>query len=201
MAYEWGRFTSWIAQGQNAVAVQFIASIILTVITAWYAFVTRSIMKATAQQASAALQPVIALSQIHKSLDDPIPTVLIQNPGERPVVFLDVLVACHPFGHKAIVHKHRGWDEQILAPGQDAELRLDFSQSLREIGVNKDSCGFHAELVVSDLSRKFVIQYDYIWVLGRFTCKLGLPWKVRWRYIVRPWGWRYNRLKSRLSGK
>src|SRR6202021_2640922 len=127
----WGRFTYWLAQGQNAAAAQFIAAIILTVITAWYAFVTRRIMKATAQQASAALQPVLALSQIHKSLDDPIPTVLIQNPGERPVVFLDVLVTCHPSEHKAIVHKYRGWDEQILAPGENAELRLDFSKSLR----------------------------------------------------------------------
>ncbi len=199
--HEWGRFTYWLSQGQNAVAVQFVASIILAVITAWYVIVTRSIMKATAQQASAALQPVLALSQLRKTLDDPIPTVLIQNPGDRPVVFLDVVIWCHPSGHEGIEDRLRFWDDEILAPGEQKELRLDFSKSLREIGVTKDACAFRAELVVSDLSRQAVIQYDYAWVLGRFTCKVGLPWRVRWKYFVRPWGWRYNRLKSRLSGK
>jgi hypothetical protein len=173
----------------------------LTVITAWYAFVTRRIMKATAQQATAALQPVLTLSRLVDTLDESVPRVLIHNAGDRPVVFLDVVIGCHSSGHRSIVDKLRGWDDQILGPNENTELRLDFSKPLAEIGATQNECGFWLEIVVSDLGRQVVIQYDYVWVLGRFTCKIGLPWRVRWRYIARPWGWRYNRLKRRFSGK
>jgi hypothetical protein len=201
MAYEWGRLTFWLTQGQNAAAVQSIAGVLVVVVTAWYTILTHRIMRATAKQASAALQPELSLSRLVRSPGETFHTILIQNSSGRSVVFLDVVISCHPSGHRPIVYKLRGWDDQILTSGDDAKLRLDFSKELTAIPVDESACGFHAELVVSDLSRQVAIQYGYTWVIGRFACTAGLPWRVRWRYRMRPWGWRYYRLKGLFAGK
>jgi len=196
MAYEWGRFTWWLAQGQNAVAIQAVAAIGVVFITLWYALLTHRIMKATGKQASAALQPVLSLRQLDDTSGDPFYTLLIENCSERPIVFLDVKTACYPGGHGPIVHRARQFDDQILTPGNNAQLHLDFSKELELIRVDKFMCGFVANLVVSDLSRQVAIQYEYIWVLERFSCTTGLPWRVRLRYKIRPWVARYYRLKT-----
>jgi hypothetical protein len=158
-------------------------------------------MKATAKQASAALQPELSLCRLGKSGDESFHTILIENKSDRPVVFLDVVISCHPMGHKAIVHKLRGWDDQILSAGNNAMLKLDFSEELTALRVDISMCGFGADIVVSDLSRQVAIQYDFVWVVGRFACKVGMPFRVRWRYRLRPWGWRYHRVKGRFFSK
>jgi hypothetical protein len=112
---------------------------------------------------------------------------------------MDVVVSRYPTGHGSIVHKLRGWDDQILAPGGNARLRLDFSEELAGLQLPEDACGYLADLVVSDLSRQVAIQYEYIWVLGRFSSKAGLPWRVRWRYRIRSLGWKYYRVRRWLS--
>jgi hypothetical protein len=195
MAYEWGRFTYWLAQGQNAAAVQSIAAVLVLLVTAWYTFLTHWIMKATARQASAALQPELSLHRFVRAEGENFHTILIENSSGRPVVFLDVVISCHRHGHKAIIHKLRGYDDQILAVSENTKLKLDFSRELTAMHVHEDSCGYQAVLVVSDLSRQVAIEYDYTWVVGRFAGKAGMPWRVRWRYRMRPWGWRYNRVK------
>src|SRR2546425_991587 len=105
MAYEWGRFTWWLAQGQNAVAVQVVAAFVLVGVTAWYTYLTHRVMKATGKQASAALQPLLSLKRLARSAGETFHTILIQNSSDRPVVFLDVVISCYPSGHRPIVHK------------------------------------------------------------------------------------------------
>ncbi len=194
MAYEWRRFTYWLAQGQNAAAVQSVASVLVVLVTAWYTFLTHWIMKATARQASAALQPELALFRFARAEGETFHTILIQNSSGRPVVFLDVVISCYPMGHSPIIHKLRGWDDQILPAGENTKLKLDFSKQLNTIRVDEGACSFNADLVVSDLSRQVAIQYEYSWLNGRFVGKAGLPSRVRWRYRMRPWGWKYNRV-------
>jgi hypothetical protein len=36
---------------------------------------------------------------------------------------------------------------------------------------------------------------------GTIAGKAGMPWRVRWRYRLRPWGWRYNRVKYWLRDR
>ena len=191
MAYEWGRFTYWLAQGQNAVAVQSIAGVLVVVVTAWYTILTHWIMKATAKQASAALQPELSLCRFARSPGETFHTILIQNPSGRPVVFLDVVISCYLKGRRPIIHKLRAWDDQILSSGDNVKLQLDFSSELTASRVDENACGYYAEMVVSDLSRQVAIKYEYAWVVGNFSCRAGLPWRVRWRYRVRPLKWRY----------
>ncbi len=201
MAHEWGRFVSWLSQGQNATVVQALATTFVALITLWYAFLTHWIMKATAKQASAALQPVLSLTRFARTSGDNFHTILIQNSSGRPVVFLDVVISCYPSGRKHIVHPLRAWDDQILSSGENMKLRLNFSSELAALHLYEDACAFNAELVVSDLSRQVAIRYEYNWASGNFICNTGLPWKVRWRYWLRPWGWRYYRVKSWFSGR
>jgi hypothetical protein len=195
MCFLWlqlGRFWHWVQEGGNS-------NIILVGITLIYVWLTGRIMKATTRQASGSLQPVLSLCRFAKSGDESFHTILIENKSDRPVVFLDVVISCHPMGHKAIVHNLRGWDDQILSTGDNARLKLDFSKELAALRIDISMCGFGADIVVSDLSRQVAIQYDFAWAVGRFACKVGMPFRVRWRYRLRPWGWRYHRVKSRFS--
>ena len=68
MEYEWGRFVYWLSQGQNAAAVQAIAalggltaSVLLTAITAWYAWLTKHILVASTLQALDEMRPELNL--------------------------------------------------------------------------------------------------------------------------------------------
>ncbi|MCX6594558.1 MAG: hypothetical protein NTZ56_23850 [Acidobacteria bacterium] len=197
MIDEWGKFTAWLDAGHNAAAVHVVVAV--AVVTAWYAYLTHRIMRATAKQPYAALQPEDPLCEFARAEEEKFHTILVENKSVRPVVFLDVVISCHPMGRESIVHKLRGWDDQILSAGDHAKLRLDFSKELAELGMSEDMCGFGADIVVSDLSRQVAIQYHFAWVVGLYDCKLGMPWNVRWRYRFRPWGWRYHRIKGWFS--
>jgi hypothetical protein len=194
VTYEWGRLTYWLAQGQNAVAMQVVAAALVALVTAWYTFLTHRIMKATARQASAALQPVLALSPLVRAPDETFSTLLVHNPSDRPIVFLDVHISCHPSGHRAIVQKRREWDDQILPPKEHFKLQLDFVKELVAINMPEDACGFYAEIVAADLSRQVAIRYS--WAKGHFFCTTGLPFHTWLRHKLRPWGWWYHRMKG-----
>jgi hypothetical protein len=84
---------------------------------------------------------------------------------------------------------------EVAPDGGDTKLPMDFSRELKQKHIHEDSVGYQAVLVVSDLSRQVAIEYEFFWVVGRFTGKAGMPWRVRWRYRLRPWGWRYSRVK------
>jgi hypothetical protein len=84
----------WLAQGQNAVTGQLIAAVLVLFVTAWYTVLTHRIMKATAKQASAALQPELSLCRFARSPGETFHTILIQNSSGRSVVFLDVVISC-----------------------------------------------------------------------------------------------------------
>ncbi len=189
-----GRFWWWVQQGGNS-------SLVLVAITAWYVYLTHRIMKATARQATALLQPALSIVRLVKPDEEGKRCLLIQNLGSQPVVFLDVVVGCFPYGKPGIVRRLRGWDDIVLPAGKDAELDYDFSKDMGSIHVSPDACGYQALIVVSDLSRQVGGQYEYLPVLGRLSFTLGVPLRVRLRYMARPWGWRYHRLKSRFAKK
>jgi hypothetical protein len=198
MANQWERFVWWLGLGQNATALQAIAAVLGTAVTILYAFLTYRIMKATIRQVHAALQPVVAIYR-HTSETNLIPTLMISNSGERPVVFLDVVISCVPRGHERLVRRLSAWDEQILAAGDHATLALDFSKHLTQFAIRQDSCALQARLVISDLSRQAVLQYNYAWVNADCSCKLGLPFQVRWHYLTSPFRYYYHRFKYWLK--
>ena len=158
-------------------------------------------MKATGKQASAALQHVLAMYRFQRSTGETFHTILIRNSSDRPIVFLDVVISCYPMGRRPITLKLRGWDDQILSSGDSANLQLDFTKQLTALRIGEDACGYHAEIVVSDLSRQVAIQYGYTWVVGRFVCKNGLHLRVRWRYRLSNLRWRYYRGKKLFSSR
>jgi hypothetical protein len=181
-----GHVASWLQQGGNS-------NIILIGITAWYAILTHWIMKATHKQATAVLQPQLSIHPMVRQGEQTFHTLIVKNSGDRPIVFLDVRNSCHPDKRDSIVHNLH-WDDQILPPGEDYKLKINFQKELEVIGVHESSCGFRTTIVVCDLSRQVAIEYEYLWVLGRFSCKSGMPWRVRFKYWIRPWGWRYHRV-------
>jgi hypothetical protein len=157
-------------------------------------------MKASTRQATAMLQPNLSINNLIEH-DRPSSRrhLYIKNQGTQPIVFLDFTIRCFPHGKKSIVQRKTALDDVILFVAGEYDLNFDFSTELAAIHVQDSSCGYRVLLVVSDLSRQVVIQYEYFPVLGRTQCTLGMPLRVRWKYRVRPWKWRYNRAKGWLK--
>lgn len=197
MSFLWtqlSRFWWWVQQGGNS-------NVVLIAVTVCYVYLTHRIMKATARQATALLQPALSVARLAKPGGENTRTLLVQNVGSQPVVFLDVTMGCFPHGKRPIVRRLRGWDDIILPAGEHTELEYDFSKELSAIHSSPDACGYQALIVVSDLSRSVGGQYEFLPVLGRFSFTLGVPLRVRLRYLVRPWGWRYRRIRNRFLKK
>jgi hypothetical protein len=156
-------------------------------------------MKASTRQAVASLQPALLVCRSNKPDGKPTATYLyVKNLGTQPVVFLDFTVKCAPSKGSPMLDKQTFIDETILGGGDSVTLNYDFSQQLSQLNVTSDMCGYHALIVVSDLSRQVVLQYEYFQVLGKTMCRLGMPIRVRWKYASRPWRWRYYRVKHWL---
>lgn len=73
------------------------------------------------------------------------------------------------------MQRERGLDDVILYAKGKFELSFDFTTELEKIHVPDRLCGYQVLLVVSDLSRQVVIQYEYMPVVGRPQCTLGMP--------------------------
>ena len=192
MFHELQRFVWWLGQGQNS-------TVVLVLITFWYTFLTHRIMKASTRQAVASFQPALLVCGLSKRDGKPTATYLyVKNLGTQPVVFLDFTVRCSPHGRSSILDRQIRMDDTILSGGDNITLDYDFSDQLSTVQVSSDMCGYHALIVVSDLGRQVVLQYDYFQVSGITMCRLGMPMRVRWKYASRPWRWRYYRFKHWL---
>ena len=146
----------WIQQGGNS-------SIVLIGVTTVYVFLTWRIMRATARQAATMLQPVLSFEQFTE-IEQGIANhnnVRIENQGNQPVVFLNVERSCYPHGHKAIVK--RGWfEDYVLSARASINLSFDFRTELTDIHVDESYCGYSIVIVVSDLSRQVVAEYEFM---------------------------------------
>jgi hypothetical protein len=183
-------FWNWIQQSTNA-------NIVLVGVTTVYVFLTWRIVRATARQAAAMLQPVLSVSrfsQMREGRNDN-NNVLVKNLGNQPVVFLHVVLTCHIFGHETIIRHEAGYRDHVLATQSHIIIPFDFSTELALDNIQPDFCGFGIFIVVSDLSRQVVAQYVYAPVVGHLSCTLGYPIGLRWRNFNRIWIWRYSQLK------
>lgn len=187
-----GRFWWWFQQGGNS-------TIVLSVLTALYVCLTYRIMKATARQARASLQPALSIGKLLKTTEQRTSTLLIENLGSQAVVFLDVTVNCFPWGKNPIVRRFELWDDTVLGAGKHRQLYYDFSEELNAIHCPPEACSCQALIVVSDLSHQVGGQYEYLPGSGCLTFRLGIPRRFRLRYMVRPWVWRYERIKGRFT--
>ena len=185
MVDELGRFWYWVQQGGNS-------NLVLIAVTICYVLLTHRIMKASVQQARALLQPALSVNVLLKGNQGSKSFITIKNIGNQSVVFLAVIVKCLPRMAVAIMHQ-KGWDDLVLPAGETTELEYDFRQELEQLGTSSDYCGYQVRLVVSDLSRQVVGEYEFLPVLGRLSYRTGFPLRVRLPYLVRKWKWAYYR--------
>lgn len=183
---------TWIQTGGNS-------NIVLIGITAWYAILTHRIMRATARQARAILQPSLNICRYGPVAGRTEKRLFIENLGAQAAVFLDVTVGCFPNGRKPIQRKLRGWDEIVLGAGKNVDLTYDFVEELGRIGVDDSLCGYQVSIIAADLSRQIGGRYTYLPVIGQLTYTTGVPFSVRLRYLLRPLNWQYNRIRQRFT--
>lgn len=183
------RFWYWVQQGGNS-------NIVLIGVTAWYVLLTRRIMKATARQAAAMLQPVLTINGFIKSDEPNAKYIYVENAGSQPVVLIDLQISCYPHGRKPMTKSGVIFADYVLSATKQIELPYGFAKELNAIHVSEDMCGYQISIVVADLSRQVVAHYQYYPVMGHLTCTLGMPSSTQWRVLVRQWKWKYYGLRS-----
>ena len=101
MAYQWDRFIYWLAQGQNAGAVQALAAlctvvltVILLIITAVYAYFTWHLLRTSRQGLETTAEPQFTVSLTTEVLDENSEEVVttIQNVGNMSFTVRLVMV-------------------------------------------------------------------------------------------------------------
>lgn len=175
------------------------ATIILVFITALYVFLTFHMTKAIARQTRAMVQPV-ALLAFHWKEERyyPVGYFEIKNLGTQPLLLLDIKLRCHDGGTgKDFLEHYTLWDEHIIPPGESLQPQFDFKRELERTKLSWDSgwLSYVLEVVTSDLSKQVFLTYLNIPVLSVANVHKGMPLSVRWRYLIRPFKWRFHRLK------
>jgi hypothetical protein len=196
---DWYRLWAWLLENGASRATA-----ILVFITGFYAFLTWRMTSAVARQTRAMIQPV-ALLEFHWEQERYYPASYfeIRNLGNQPLLLLDTKLWCGcgaPRGRSFTEH-YTLWDEHIIPPGESLSLRFDFKSQLEraKLSPNPMFLSYSLEVVASDLSKQIVLTYRNIPVLGIVNVDKGMPLSVRWRYFVKPFGWRYRKLLYRLK--
>src|SRR6185437_3450164 len=87
--------------------------------------------------------------------------------------------------------------ESLYAPVFD--LKREFER--QNVTWNAGWLSYALEVVASDLSKQAILTYRNIPVLSIINVQRGMPLSVRWRYFLKPFKWRYNRLRYLVQQK
>jgi hypothetical protein len=159
--------------------------------------------KAIARQTRAMIQPVALLEFRWKEEEYyPASYFEIKNLGTHPLLLLDVKLWCRMCeGRRHFTEHYTLWDEHIIPPGESLCPQFDFKRQFEKEKLSWSSMGlsYSLEVVTSDLSKQVVLTYTNIPVLGIVNVHKGMPLSVRWRYFLKPFGWRYRRLLYRFK--
>jgi len=194
----WSKIWGWFL-ADNAAR----ATIVLVFITAVYVVLTWHMTRAIARQTRAMIQPV-ALVKFHWKDEKFYPEGYfeVQNLGTQPFLLLDIKLSCHNQGHE-FTEQYTLWDEHILPPGESLcpvfDLKREFER--QNVTWNAGWLSYALEVVASDLSKQAILTYRNIPVLSIINVQRGMPLSVRWRYFLKPFKWRYNRLRYLVQQK
>jgi hypothetical protein len=191
------KFGTWLLANNSSV---------LTLITACYAVLTLRMANAIARQTRAMIQPV-ALLDFHWENNEkyyPVGYFEVKNLGTQPLLLLDMKLFCHlnEGGHSRHFTDHFIlWDEHIIPPGQSLRPKFDFKCQFEREKLPWSWMGlsYSLEVVTSDLSKQVSLKYRNIPVLGIANVEKGMPLSVRWRYFLKPFGYRYHWLLYRFK--
>jgi hypothetical protein len=178
------------------------ATAILVFITGWYAILTWRMAKAITRQTRAMIQPVALLKFLWKEGQYyPVGYFEIKNLGTQPLLLLDVKLSCHMHEGRNFVEHYTLWDEHIVLPGEALYPQFDFKSQFEKEKLPWSSTwlSYSLQVVASDLSKQVVLTYRNIPVLGIVNVHKRTPLSVRWRYFLKPVGWRYRRLLYRFK--
>jgi hypothetical protein len=199
MEYEWGRFVYWLSQGQNAAAVQAIAalggltaSVLLTAITAWYAWLTKHILVASTLQALDEMRPELNLLV---QPTERLARVRIHNAGKYGALLLDVRLTRYIENRPMKQWRLADLQGRLFKPNEQASFAVTVPDATDQ------PSGFEAyDLVVvaSDRAKHIFITYDYRSHANVFLIEHGRPSRIRLRLLLNPWRIRYWNFANRL---
>ena len=200
MEYEWGRFVYWLSEGQNAVAVQAIAalggltaSVLLTAITAWYAWLTKHILVASTLQAFDEMRPELNL---HVQPTECSARVHIHNAGKYGALLLDVRLTRYIDNRPMMQWRPPDFQGRLFKPNEQASFAVTVPDATDQLR------GFEAyDLVVvaSDRAKHIFITYDHRSPANVSLIEHGSPSRIRLRLLLNPWRIRYWNFANRLG--
>jgi hypothetical protein len=171
------------------------ATAILVFITGWYALLTWRMAKAIARQTRAMIQPVASLQfRWQQEQYYPASYFEIKNLGTQPLLLLDIKLTCH-LHRRSFIEHYTLWDEHIIPPGESLCPKFDFRSRFEKENLRWTSMflSYSLQVVTSDLSKQVFLRYQNIPVLGIANVHSGMTLSIRWRYFLKPLGWRYRK--------
>lgn len=199
MARQWARLVWWLGQGQNAAAMQVVVAIVLLAVTAWYAYITRRMLKESEAQIREQVRPKLRFGLKHIG-DLTAGELLIENTGDFAAQFLDVTLRCYVGLNgptlPLYLSQYRG---VVIEAGDKLPIAFDFRPQLFKLpGIELEEMTYRYFIVASDRSERIFHTYKYNPIINKMIIGHHRPLRVIWQQ--RPSVWRpYMRLKEWLK--
>jgi hypothetical protein len=190
MAYEWGRFTWWLSQGQNATAATAVLTFVLVLVTAWYAWITNRILVYSTLQAREELRPNLIVKVIGNDsitptgVDRTTGQIRIQNIGKYVVAILNVRLTRHVDDRISSSCTLDNLHGALLQASEDLIHPFDVSSLVR--GNDVGFLAYTLVVVASDRSNRIMMTYDYRTHVNKTLTHPGAPVAVRIRTVFGP---------------
>jgi len=188
MAYEWGRFWHWVQQGGNSNIILVVINVVLVLITGWYAYVTRKMLKVNEAQLLEQVRPKLTFSVAHSN-DLANGELTIENTGEAAVQLLDVTLRCYVLRGPTLTQHLGQFQGSILEPKNKLVFSFSFRCQLSEIpGIEEEKMSYMYFFVASDRSERVIQTYKYNPIKNRIMIGRHRPLRIIWQQ--RPSLWR-----------
>jgi hypothetical protein len=157
-------------------------SVLLMIITGFYAYLTWKMARSIAQQTKALAQPVLKPEfKIDKEEFYPKGSFYMKNIGTQPLLILDTLLTARRDENKQYM-SFDIWNENLLPPSEYFGFDFDFTEEFKKLGYTWWTPGISAfllEIVTSDLSKRTVITYKAYSTMQYVGVEHGMPWRLR----------------------
>jgi hypothetical protein len=182
--------------------VSRVATVLLVVVTVWYAWLTSRMTRSMSLQTKAMVQPVLGI-EMSQNKDEPYPKGRWQakNLGEKPIVVIDVRLECRR--DSRICHEeYMMYRNHVLPPREMIAFNFDFTKKFLDEqgrGWFSGSESFNVEIVTADISEQVILTYRMHLYWQSLSVKKGMPGRVRWRIFSDPTRYFYRRQKMRIE--
>jgi hypothetical protein len=178
------------------------ATVLLVLITAWYAWLTYRMAKSMNRQTRAQIQPILKID-INVGQEEFLPkgTFSVKNIGTQPSLIRHMRMTCRRDSTEEYT-EYLMYERHLLPPQDWLSFHFDFAESFTKRGFiwwSPGVCSFNLCVVASDLSGDVTLTYDKNEYWKTLGVSQGMPWWVRRKFIAAYFRQRYYRVLYKIK--